>query len=373
MENSVGIVETKYFKFDDEIQLECKKSLKNIQVAYETYGKLNAAGDNAILVCHALTADAHAAGYHSENDRKPGWWDTMIGPNKAFDTNKFFVISSNILGGCKGTTGPSSINPETGKPYGHSFPVITIEDIVKVQKKLTDFLGVKKMIVVGGSMGGMQAMEWSIKYPEIIKTTIIIASTARLSAQAIAFNAVGRNAIISDKFFNNGDYYDKENAPDYGLAIARMVGHITYLCEEAMHSKFGRDFKDKPNFDFGVDFQVESYLEYQGRIFVDRFDANSYLYITKAIDYYDPVSKHGTLENAFKQSNSRFLIICFTSDWLFSPEQSKEMVSALIGAGKEVSFVELKSPCGHDAFLIEHENQTKIIKSFLKKDEPQNE
>ena len=369
MENSVGIVETKYFKFDGEILLESKKTLKNIQVAYETYGTLNETKDNAILICHALTADAHAAGYHSTNDKKPGWWETMIGPNKAFDTNKFVVISSNILGGCKGTTGPSSINPETGKPYGHEFPVITIEDIVKVQKKLIDFLGVKKMIVVGGSMGGMQAMEWSIKYPEIIKTTIIIASTARLSAQAIAFNAVGRNAIISDKYFNGGDYYDKPNTPDYGLAIARMVGHITYLCEEAMHSKFGRDFKDKPNFDFGVDFQVESYLEYQGRIFVDRFDANSYLYITKAIDYYDPTSKYGTLENAFKQSNSRFLIICFTSDWLFSPEQSKEMVTALVNAGKEVSFVELKSPCGHDAFLIEHENQTKIIKSFLKKDE----
>lgn len=371
MENSVGIVETKYYNFDEEILLECKKSLKNIQVAYETYGKLNEKGDNAILVCHALTADAHAAGYHTPDDRKPGWWESMIGPKKAFDTDKFFVISSNILGGCKGTTGPVSINPETGKPYGHSFPVITIEDIVKVQKKLVDFLGVKKMIVVGGSMGGMQAMEWSIKHPDLVKTTIIIASTARLSAQAIAFNAVARNAIIQDKFFNNGDYYDKENTPDYGLAIARMVGHITYLCEEAMHSKFGRDFKDKPNFDFGVDFQVESYLEYQGRIFVDRFDANSYLYITKAIDYYDPISKFGSLENAFKQSNSRFLIICFDSDWLFTPNQSKEMVSALIKAGKEVSFIELTSPCGHDAFLIEHENQTKIIKSFLKKDEPE--
>ncbi len=373
MENSVGIVQTKYCKFDDEILLECGKTLKNIQIAYETYGKLNESCDNAILVCHALTADAHAAGYNSPDDKKPGWWDTMIGPNKAFDTNKFFVISSNILGGCRGTTGPCSINPDTGEPYGHSFPVITVEDIIKVQKKLIDFLGVKKMIVVGGSMGGMQAMEWSIKHPDLVKTTIIIASTARLSAQAIAFNAVGRNAIISDKFFNNGDYYNKENTPDYGLAIARMVGHIIYLCEEAMHTKFGRDFKDKPNFDFGVDFQVESYLEYQGRIFVDRFDANSYLYITKAIDYYDPGSKFGTLENAFKQSNSRFLIICFDSDWLFTTEQSKEMVSALIGAGKEVSFIELKSPCGHDAFLIEYKEQTKIIKSFLKKDEPDNE
>lgn len=369
MKDLAEFTETKYYKIESDISLECGKLLKDVQVAYETYGTLNKNGDNAILICHALTADAHAAGYH-KGDKKPGWWDSMIGPNKAFDTNKYFIISSNVLGGCKGTTGPCSINPETQKSYGHDFPVITIEDMVKVQKKLVDFLGVKKMIVAGGSMGGMQAMEWSIKHPDTVKTTIIIASTARLSAQAIAFNAVGRNAIISDKNFNGGDYYDKNNSPDYGLAIARMVGHITYLCENAMHTKFGRDFKDKPNFDFGVDFQVESYLEYQGRIFVDRFDANSYLYITKAIDYYDPISKFGSLEKAFSKSSSRFLIICFDSDWLFTTSQSKEIVNALIAAGKDVSFVELKSPCGHDAFLIEHKTQTKIIKSFLRKDEP---
>ncbi len=369
MEHSLGLTESKNFTYEGEISLTSKKILKNINICYETYGQLNKNGDNAILICHALTADAHAAGYHSPNDKKPGWWDAMIGPGKAFDTNKYFVISSNVLGGCKGTTGPSSINPDTNMPFGLDFPVITIEDMVQVQKKLVDFLNVKKLIVVGGSMGGMQAMEWTISYPDMVKSTIIIASTARLSAQAIAFNAVARNAIISDKYFNNGNYYNKDFAPDYGLAIARMVGHITYLCEEAMHSKFGRDFKDGPSFDFGVDFQVESYLEYQGRIFVDRFDANSYLYITKAVDYYDPATKYGSLDVAFKKTNSRFLIISFDSDWLFTPEQSKELVCALIKAGKEVSAIELSSPCGHDAFLIENENQTKIIKSFLKKDE----
>ena len=305
------IVETKYFKIEKPLQLECGRELKEIQVAYETYGKLNKQGDNAILILHPLTADAHAAHYNSPNDKKPGWWDTMIGDNKAFDTKRFFVICSNVLGGCKGTTGPSSINPETGMEYGLDFPVITVNDMIKVQRELIEHLGVKKLIVVGGSMGGMQALEWSIEYPDIVKSTIIIACTPRLTAQGIAFNAVGRNAIISDKNFNNGNYYHGEH-PERGLSIARMVGHITYLCEEAMHNKFGRDFKDKPSFDFGVDFQVESYLEHQGRIFVDRFDANSYLYITKAVDYYHPARKYGTLERAVEKTKSRFLIISFS-------------------------------------------------------------
>ena len=359
------IVQTKYFKINKPIKLECGRELKDIQVAYETYGKLNKTCDNAILILHALTADAHAAYYNSPDDKKPGWWDTMIGDNKAFDTKRFFVICSNVLGGCKGTTGPSSINPDTGREYALDFPVITVNDMIKVQKELIKHLGVKKLIVVGGSMGGMQALEWSIEYPDMVKSTIIIACTPRLTAQGIAFNAVGRNAIISDKNFNNGNYYHGEH-PEQGLSIARMVGHITYLCEEAMHNKFGRDFKDKPSFDFGVDFQVESYLEHQGRIFVDRFDANSYLYITKAVDYYDPARKYGTLERAMEKTKSRFLIISFSSDWLFSTEQAKIMVDALIKNNKEVSFVELKSTCGHDAFLIEWEKQTKIIESFLK-------
>jgi len=237
--------------------------------------------------------------------------------------------------------------------------------MVEVQKKLIDFLGVKKLTVVGGSMGGMQALEWSVNYPDMVDSAIVIASTSRLSAQAIAFNAVGRNAIISDENFNNGNYYDGK-LPEKGLGIARMVGHITYLCEEAMHNKFGRDFKGIPAFDFGIDFEVESYLDYQGRIFVDRFDANSYLYITKAVDYFDLPKKHGSLKNAFEKTKARFLVVCFSSDWLFTPNQSKELVKALIQAQKEVSFVEIQSTLGHDAFLIEVDNQTKIIKSFLR-------
>ncbi len=357
------IVETKILKINEPIKLQCGKTLEEYEIAYETYGKLNEDKSNAILVLHALTGDAHAAYYH-KNATKPGWWDDMIGENKAFDTNKFFIISSNVLGGCKGTTGPSSINKETKKPWALDFPVITIEDMVNVQKKLIDYLGIKKIIVAGGSMGGMQALEWSIAYPEYVKSTILIATSARLNAQAIAFNAVARNAILKDANFNNGNYYDSKH-PENGLAIARMVGHITYLCQEAMYKKFGREFKEKPSFDFGVDFQVESYLEHQGKIFVDRFDANSYLYITKALDYYDPIKTHGSLENALKESKSNFLIISFSTDWLFTTEQSKQIVRTLIKLNKNVSFVELESKCGHDAFLLEFEKQTKIIKSFL--------
>ena len=366
---SVGITETKYFTIEDKILLESGVEFGPIQVAYETYGQLNENKDNAILLLHALTGDAHAAGFRNENDKKPGWWDDMVGPNKAFDTNKYFVISSNMLGGCSGTTGPCSINPQTGKPYGLSFPVITIEDAVKVQKHLIDFLGVKKLIVAGGSMGGMQALEWSIAHSSMVEGVIIIASTSRLTAQGIAFNAVGRNAILSDPNFNNGDYYGKEKQPERGLAIARMVGHITYLCEESMHNKFGRRLQDKEklDFDFNIDFQVESYLEHQGRVFVDRFDANSYLYITKAVDYFDLAQKHGSLKQAFEKTNARFLVMSFTSDWLFPTSQSKEIVQALIKADKDVSFCEIESPCGHDAFLLEFETQTKIVKSFLSK------
>lgn len=366
--NSVGVVETKFYNIDKKIKFESGREFGPLTVAYETYGELNEAKDNALLVLHALTGDAHAAGYH-QGQTKPGWWDSMIGPGKAFDTNKYFVICSNMLGGCSGTTGPNSINPETSLPYGLDFPVITIEDTVKVQKELIDFLGVKSLIVAGGSMGGMQALEWTIGYPEMVKSTIIIASTSRLSAQGIAFNAVGRNAILSDPDFNNGNYYGQKQ-PEKGLGIARMVGHITYLCEEAMHSKFGRKLqdKDKLNFDFNIDFQVESYLQHQGRIFVDRFDANSYLYITKAVDYFDLAQKHGSLENAFKKTNAKFLIMSFSSDWLFPTSQSKEMTKALLKAGKDVSFCEIESPCGHDAFLLEFDTQAKIIKSFLEKD-----
>lgn len=367
--NTIDIVKTQYFEVKETLNLESGKILPEYTVAYETYGELNETKDNALLVLHALTGDAHAAGKNSETDTKFGWWNEMIGPDKAFDTNKYFVISSNILGGCSGTTGPCSINPETNTPYGLDFPVITIEDTIKIQKKLLDFLGAKKVIVAGGSMGGMQALEWGVNYPEMVVACIVIASTSKLSAQSIAFNAIGRNAILSDPNFNNGNYYGAQKQPERGLAIARMVGHVTYLCEDAMQNKFARRFqdKDKPNFDFNVDFQVESYLEHQGQVFVDRFDANSYLYITKAVDLYDTAQKHGSLEEAFKKTNAKFLVMSFTSDWLFPTAQSKEIVNALIKAQKDVSFCEIESPCGHDAFLLEFETQTKIVKSFLSK------
>lgn len=366
-DNSVGIVETKCLNIEDKISLESGIEFAPVTVTYETYGILNKNKDNAILILHALSGDAHAAGYHSAEDKKPGWWDDMIGPGKAFDTNKYFIISSNFLGGCGGTTGPSSISPETGKPYGISFPIITIEDMVKVQKKLIDFFDIKKLVVAGGSMGGMQAMEWVINYPEIVKSVIVIASTSRLSAQGIAFNEVGRNAIIYDPNWNGGNYYNSEY-PSRGLAIARMIGHITYLSEESMHEKFGRKLQDKASleFNFDINFQVESYLRHQGKSFVDRFDANSYLYITKAMDYFDIQQKYGSLTEAFKNSKSKFLVISFTSDWLFTPSHSKEIVKALMKIDKEVTYCELESPYGHDAFLLEYEQQTKIIKNFLK-------
>ena len=367
-ENSVGIVKTQYHTINEGIQFESGVNFSPITVAYETYGELNSKKDNAILVIHALTGDAHAAGYHSETDKKAGWWDTLIGKGKAFDTDKYFIICTNILGGCSGTTGPCSINPQTGKPYGTDFPVFTIEDTVKVQKKLLDYLEIESLYcVAGGSMGGMEAMQFSISYPDYVKSAVLIATTSRLSPQAIAFNAVGRNSIISDPAWNNGDYYDKEQKPDRGLANARMIGHITYLCEEAMYNKFGRKLQNKDHYDFNfdIDFQVESYLQHQGQIFVDRFDANSYLYITKAVDYFDPAEKYGSLKNAFKDTNAKFLVISFDSDWLFPSYQSKEIVNTLMQLGKDVSYCEIKSPCGHDAFLLEYETQDKIIKSFL--------
>lgn len=369
MKNSVGKVETKFYNYNGKITLSSGREFGPVQIAYETYGTLNDAKDNAILILHALTGDAHSAGYHSENDKKAGWWDEMIGPDKAFDTNKYFVISSNVFGGCSGTTGPSSVNPETGKRYGLSFPVITIEDTVTVQKLLIDYFGIKKLIVAGGSMGGMQAMSWAASYPEYVTKTIVIASSASSNAQSIAFNAVGRNAIFSDTNFNNGDYYDGDY-PERGLSVARMIGHITYLCQESMHKKFGRRLqnKEKLTFDFGIDFQVESYLQHQGLSFVERFDANSYIYITKAVDYFDLEEQYGSLEKAFEKSNSSFLIISFSSDWLYPTHQSKEITQALVKAKKDVSFCEIKSPCGHDAFLLEFDTQTNIIKSFLKKD-----
>ncbi len=372
MDQSVGIVETQYATFaqDAPLQLESGKSLGPITVAYETYGQLNDEKSNAILVCHALSGDAHAAGRHSPEDRKPGWWDTMIGPGKAFDTDRYFVICSNFLGGCKGTTGPSSINPETGRPYGLTFPVFTIGDMVEVQRLLLDHLGIERLLsMAGGSMGGMQVLEWSVRYPERMASAMPLATTSRLSAQGIAFDAVGRNAIMTDPKWNRGDYYDDPEGPARGLAVARMIGHITYLSEESMHRKFGRRLQvlDEYSYDFfETDFQVESYLDYQGRSFVERFDANTYLYVTKAMDYFNLADHGGSLEEALSDVTAKYLVMSFSSDWLFPTWQSKEIVKALVANQKDVSFVEIESDAGHDAFLLEVDIVTDAVSNFLK-------
>src|SRR5437763_290979 len=319
------IVETNSVRFDS-VLLDSGQILSQVDVAYETYGELNAARSNAILVLHAFSGDAHAAGINHEG--KPGWWDNMIGTGKGFDTTRYFVICANVLGGCRGTTGPSSINPETGCPYAMAFPVITIGDMVRLQKMLVDWFGIQRLLTVsGGSMGGMQALEWAVEYPEQVVSAIPIASTARHSAQQIAFNEVGRQAIMADLDWNGGNYYGKQ-PPARGLAVARMVGHITYMSDESMREKFGRRLRDKENFSFGfdVDFEVERYLRYRGSQFVNRFDANSYLFITKAMDYFDLTDGEGTLAAVLERTRARFLVISFSSDWLYPSYQSQALV-----------------------------------------------
>ena len=359
------IAETRTACFES-LTLDCGETLAPVEVAYETYGQLNAARSNAICICHALTGDAHAAGI-SHADGKPGWWDSMIGPGKAFDTDKYFVVCSNVLGGCRGTTGPSSTNTATGKPYAMAFPVITIPDMVRLQKMLIERLGIERLLAVtGGSMGGMQALQWAAAYPEAVVSAIPIAATARHSAQQIAFNEVGRQAIMADLDWKEGNYYDS-NPPARGLAVARMVGHITYMSDESMREKFGRRLRDKETFgfDFSVDFEVESYLRYRGTQFVSRFDANSYLYITKAMDYFDLANGTGSLANAFRSGNTRFLAISFTSDWLYPSYQMVEVVQALRSMNRDVAYCELPSNYGHDAFLVDVGEQTEVVRGFL--------
>lgn len=359
------IVATQFVRFDS-LPLDSGATLSPVDVAYETYGKLNENRSNAILILHALTGDAHAAGVSHETG-KPGWWDNSIGPGKAFDTEKYFVICSNVLGGCRGTTGPSSINPATGRPYAMSFPVITIPDMVRLQKKLIDHLGIPRLLAVaGGSMGGMQALQWAATYPDSVAAVIPIATTWRHSAQQIAFNEVGRQAIMADPDWNEGNYYDSR-PPARGLAIARMIGHITYMSDESMREKFGRRLrdKDKYGFDFSIDFEVESYLRYRGAQFVDRFDANSYLYITKALDYFDLTNGRGSLAEVLGAATARFLVISFTSDWLYPSYQSLEIVNALRSRNRDVTYCELSSNYGHDAFLVDIGEQTEILRSFL--------
>ncbi|KPK44449.1 MAG: hypothetical protein AMJ65_03085 [Phycisphaerae bacterium SG8_4] len=369
-ENSVGIVQTQAMRVveaDKPLALECGKTLGPIDVAYETYGQLNEAGDNVVLLCHALSGDAHAAGYSRPDDKKAGWWEVMVGPGKGIDTNKYFVICSNFLGGCRGTTGPSSVNPATGKRYGLDFPLITVADMVRVQKLLLDRLGIEHVLaVIGGSVGGMQVLQWAIAYPDFVKAAIPIATTTHLGAQSIAFDAVGRNAILADSNFAEGQYAEGKG-PDRGLAIARMIGHITYLSEQGMREKFGRELRNAENYsyDFNPEFAVETYLDYQGQSFVERFDANSYLYITRAADYFALGKHYGSLKKAFASTSCRFLVISFASDWLFTPAQSRAMVDALIANSQDVSFCDIASPYGHDAFLLEPETLGAFISGFL--------
>ncbi|WP_440948153.1 homoserine O-acetyltransferase MetX [Methanosarcina sp. T3] len=390
---SIGIVRSMNYKIPGTFGLESGKTLSGVSIEYEMYGKMNADKSNVILICHALTGDAHAAGFH-EGDKKPGWWEIVIGSNKAFDTEKYCVICSNILGGCKGSTGPSSIDPETGKHYGISFPVITVKDMVDAQKKLIEKLGVKQLFAVaGGSMGGMQVLQWTVSYPEMVRKAIAIATTASTTPQQIAFGAIGRKAITDDPKWNGGDYYGKK-IPAGGLSLARMIGHITYLSDASMQKKFGRLQRDTDksgtkagtkgttgiadtnlselspeipselSHDFIPNFQVESYLNYQGDNFTKRFDANSYLYITKAVDYFD-LAKNGSLIEGFSGVTAKYLVISISSDWLYPPYQSQEIVSALTANGVDARYEEIRSQYGHDAFLLEEGQLNYLIRSFL--------
>lgn len=367
-DDSVGIVETRNIHFADALTLECGKTLPEYDIAYETYGELNADASNAILICHALSGDQHAAGYHSMSDKKAGWWDSAIGPGKPIDTNHFFVVSINNLGGCKGSSGPNTINPATGKYWGPDFPIVTVKDWILCQYRFMLSLKINHWCaVIGGSLGGMQVMQWTIDYPNLIKHAIVIAAAPKLSAQNIAFNEVARQSIMSDPDFCEGHYLEKNTVPRRGLMLARMLGHITYLSDDAMREKFGRELREgKLNFGFDVDFQVESYLRYQGRSFVDRFDANTYLLMTKTLDYFDPARDYNDdLALALKPTAAKFLVVSFTSDWRFAPERSQEIVRALLRAEKQVSYVEVEAKQGHDAFLIPIPHYLNVFASYM--------
>ncbi len=370
--SSVGLIHPQTLTFADRepFQLESGATLSPVTLAYETYGQLNAQRSNAILICHALSGGAHAAGYHSAEDSQPGWWDDCIGPGKAFDTDHFFVICSNVLGSCYGSSGPASIDPATGKPYGLHFPVVTIGDMVRAQVHLLDHLGIERLLcVAGGSMGGMQVLEWATHHPQRVRAAIPIATTARHSPMLIAFSEVGRQAIYADPAWNGGDYYDNSRKPDAGLAVARMVGHITYLSEELMHQKFGRRLqgREQYGYEFQAEFEIETYLKYNSDKFTRRFDANSYLYVTKALDYFDLAAQHGeSLAAAFANSTDvAFLVISFTSDWLYPSYHSKQMVKALTAADCDVTYLDIESSWGHDAFLLEVDTMTRLLSSFV--------
>ncbi len=370
--NSIGLVNKQIFTFaepPEKMTLECGASLGPISITYETYGRLNEERNNAILICHALSGDSHVAGFYSETDSKPGWWEFMVGPGKGIDTDRYFVICSNILGSCMGSTGPCSYNPKTVEPYGLQFPVVTTGDMVKAQRALLDYLGIDKLLsAVGGSIGGMQVLEWSLRFPDMVLSAIPLATTTKHSALTIAFNEVARQAIMADPNWNEGNYYAGPK-PKLGLALARMIGHITYLSDESMRLKFGRRLQNKADFSFNfdADFQVESYLRYQGAKFVERFDANAFLYITKAADYFDIEKQHGdgSAVKSFSKAKAKFLVIAFTSDWLYPTYQSKSMVRAMKKSGLDVSFCEIDAQWGHDAFLLPNEQLSSMIRGFL--------
>lgn len=368
-DNSVGLVTPQLLEFDEPLALECGHVLANFELMVETYGELNATASNAILICHALTGHHHAAGYHKMEDAKAGWWDTCIGPGKPIDTNRFFVVSLNNLGGCHGSTGPTTINPETGRTWGPTFPQVTVKDWVHSQARLADRLGIHQWVaVVGGSLGGMQALQWSITYPNRLAHALVIAAAAKLSAQNIAFNEIARQAILSDPHYQDGWYSEADKMPWAGLALARMVGHITYQSDDGMRYKFGRELKDG-DWQNGMDdvqFQVESYLQHQGASFSKFFDANTYFLMTRVLDYFDPAREHDNkLVDTLKAARCRFLLISFTTDWRFSPRRSEEMVTALIRAHQPVSYAVIDDPGGHDAFLLSNKDYHQVLRTYL--------
>lgn len=368
--DSIGIVTPQTHHFDEPLTLANGKVLPNYDMVYETYGTLNATKDNAVLICHALSGHHHAAGYHSENDKRPGWWNHYIGPGKAIDTNRFFVVSPNNIGGCHGSTGPASINPETGQAWGGSFPTLRVRDWVESQKRLGDVLGIQQWAaIIGGSLGGMQAMRWALEYPDLLGHCVVIASAMKLTAQNIAFNETARQAITSDPEFMEGNYLSNNTLPAQGLSVARMIGHITYLSDDGMGQKFGRELRSG-TFEQGIDepleFEIESYLRYQGSAFSTTFDANTYILMTRALDYFDLAREYGDDPvSAFSRAKCRFLVFSFTTDWRFSPERSREIVNALLHAKKSVTYGEIESDYGHDAFLIPSERYNQAFSAYM--------
>ena len=370
MNDSVGIVSAQRAQFENPLTFKSGAVLPYYEIVYETYGTLNADKSNAILVCHALSGHHHVAGYYANDLNNTGWWDTMIGPGKPVDTNKFFVLGLNNLGGCHGSTGPSSINPATGKQYGADFPVVTVEDWVNSQARLADLLGIKQFAaVMGGSLGGMQAMQWSLTYPDRVRHVLAIASAPHLTAENIAFNDVARNAILTDPDFHGGNFYEHGVVPTRGLRLARMLGHITYLSDDAMADKFGRSLRSgKLGYNYDIEFEIESYLRYQGDKFAAYFDANTYLLMTKALDYFDPARDfEGNLDKAFAAARADFLVLSFTTDWRFSPERSRSIVNALLHNHRNVSYSEISSAHGHDSFLMQHEHYHEVMRAYLER------